>query len=107
MSNMRKMYNKALLDNSLMFYKNCSNEEIKEYKNMDQKDLPDDIFADQSTFLRKYVKGDLSDDEMKIFLLTKINKNIRIIKSCAIFFVILAIIGIILGSIVLLSVSIQ
>lgn len=67
---------------------------------MKTSELPDDIDINNTACaceFAKYSKGELSDEELKIFALAKINSNLKFIKACVIFFVILAIIGIILG----------
>lgn len=97
---MRKRYYKELLKSDMIYTKSCSSEENEQYRNIKDKQLPDDIDLAPNTegtsFIR-YTKGELSDEELKIFALAKINSTLNFIKGCAIFFVIIAIVGIILG----------
>lgn len=96
----RKRYLEELYINNLVYRESCSKEENEQYRKMKPGDLPDSVSRDQNPdtpMFLKYSKSDLTDDELKLFILSKINSNLKIIKGCAIFVAILASIGIILG----------
>lgn len=99
MNKIRRMYNVELLNNDLFYTKNCTQEENEKYKSMPQDELPDDIIVDPNypSYHLQYIKGELTDEEIKIYLLAKLNSHVRVIKGCVIFFVVLAVLGIILG----------
>lgn len=105
---LRKRYNKELWKNELIYTEKCSPEDNNTYEVMKESDLPDDVDVNNSgeaSGFYKYSKGELSDEELKIFALAKINSNLKFIKGCIIFFVILAVIGIILGIVGLAQIS--
>lgn len=98
--NMRRIYYRELQNNGMINTEKCSSEEFYKYKDMKASEIPDNVDfanASESTGFYKYSKGELSDEELKIFALAKINSKLKFIKGCVIFFVVLAIIGIILG----------
>ena len=80
----------------MLYAEKCSDEETKKFSGKQGDDLPDNVDFMEETY-KKYTKSELSDEELKIFALAKINSNLKIIKVCIIFFVVLAVIGIILG----------
>lgn len=97
---MRKRYYRELWKNGIIHTEKCSTEEYYKYKTMKSSDLPDDVDVNDSSEaygFHKYSTGGLSDEELKIFALAKINSNLKFIKNYVLFFVVLAVIGIILG----------
>lgn len=97
---MRRRYYRELQNNGMIHTEKCSPEEVRKYKAMKVSEIPDDIDTantENANEYIKYTKDQLSDEELKIFTLAKINSNLKIIKSGVVFFVVLAIIGVILG----------
>lgn len=97
MTEFKKSYLQELENNGLVTSEYCSDEENEKYSNMNEDQIPDNVYQPvESTDYQRY-ESDLTDEEKKLYLLAKQNSNLKIIKGCVIFFVVLAIIGIIVG----------
>ena len=98
----------------LGFYKNvkCTDEENKEYLQMkkDKSPLPEDVYYFNSAsesmeyFYRILKIKEVSDEEFKEYIMLRQAKNIKTIKNCAVFFTVVAVIGII-SAIILFAVT--
>ena len=104
----KKNFYRALYKDKLIPISHCTDEENQKFANMTKKELPDNVDAvpnnTPKVFMR-YSKGGLSDEELKLFTLEKINSNLKTVKGCIIFFVVLAIISAVLTAFGLVQVS--
>lgn len=101
---LRESFYQTLYKNDLIYTEKCSDEEIKGFSGKPSNSLPDDVYVIDGTY-KRYKVGELSNDELQLLVLSKINNNLKIIKGCVIFFVIVAVIGIILGIVGLSQIS--
>lgn len=93
MINLKKAMYQELVNNKAIYRVNCSREENEKYENMKYEDWPEDIdriSADEPGYCR-YSKGNMTDEQIKLYLLAKQTSNLRVIKGCVVFFVILAV----------------
>ena len=76
----------------------CSKEEEKHMKQLIKsgQPLPEDMYTDNDGTHYKYINSDISKEDMNELLLYRQLKYLKTIKNCMIFFVILAIIPMIL-----------
>jgi hypothetical protein len=100
MTNLKKELLCKLEEYNLCIREDCSQEDNLKYSKMNPNEIPENVF--QSTYgeyieFYKLSKPNISDDEIKILLQIEQEKHLHSIKYCMIFFVVLAIIGIILG----------
>jgi hypothetical protein len=93
--NMRtQSYYEELIKIGLSAREYCNEEEQKAFKEMDDKDLPDDIFWDSFAYFR-YGNYKAPREAMRDLILIRTGKYIKTIRNCIFFFLVLAIIGII------------
>lgn len=95
----KRAFLKELYYNGIIGSDDCTEEENQRYTKMNDDELPDgiDVSGNDSSKFIKYQNNDLTEEQMKLFLLAKQNSNLRAIKRCIMFFVVLVIIGILLS----------
>jgi hypothetical protein len=97
LTDLRQSYYEELQNCNLVDVEYCSNEENDKLSGMQEDGIPNNVQKSIGTkYYHRYV-SDLSDEEKKLFLMTKQLSNLKSIKNCLIFFVVLAIIGLIIG----------
>ena len=69
----------------------------KVFKKAKEEDLPDNVFRDFLNYKSYKVESTLTDNEVKQLIMLKQTERLETIKNCLIFFVVLTIIGIIIG----------
>jgi hypothetical protein len=101
---LREELNQMSLDLSLTQKVYCSKEEVKKIKKMVRENisLPDDILMDDTGYFR-YVDTDLTEEELNHLFLYRQLSYLYDIKNSMIFFVVLAIISLILAIIVVMK----
>lgn len=75
----------------------CSDEETAQFKKTKRKNLPNDVYYDDRNFFWRYDTASLPEIDMKTKILLKSANDIMTIKYCAVFFVVLSIISILLS----------
>jgi len=107
MESQKRVLLKSLENNKICIRENCSDEENKEYSELfnDYK-LPLEVFIDENyteNHFYKISKSDLTDDEIKILIALKQSDNIKTIKNCLVYFVVISVLSIIAGIIIFAS----
>lgn len=72
----------------------CSDEETAQLIKTKRKNLPDDVFYDEKNDYWRYDTASLPEIDLKTKILLKSANDIMIIKYCAVFFVVLSVISI-------------